>query len=216
LTHTITFLRHGESEGNLSGVIQGQSDYPLTQAGIEQANRLAVFWKSEAVSFNRIISSPLLRASETAKIIGSHLDTPIEFEPIWMERNFGSLQGENLADLERRSTPVNYFHPYERIGGTGESQVDLYTRACLALQHILQLPRGSYLVVSHGGILNKALYVIMGITPQGHYNSPIFHFGNTGYAQFRYNSESRQWAVICLNNQARFQQTLGIDFWKVD
>jgi broad specificity phosphatase PhoE len=66
LTHTITFLRHGESEGNLSGVIQGQSDYPLTQAGIEQANRLAVYWKSEAVSFNRIISSPLLRASETA------------------------------------------------------------------------------------------------------------------------------------------------------
>jgi 2,3-bisphosphoglycerate-dependent phosphoglycerate mutase len=216
LTHTITLLRHGESEGNLLGVIQGQSDYPLTQTGIEQANRLSAFWKSEAVSFDRIISSPLLRASQTAKIIGSHLEAPIEFEPSWMERNFGSLQGERLADLESRSTPVNYFHPYERIGGTGESQVDLYSRVCHALQHILQLPPGSYLVVSHGGILNKALYVIMGITPQGHYNSPIFHFGNAGYAQFCYNSESRQWAVICLNNLARPQQTLGSDFWKVD
>ena len=106
-----------------------------------------------------------------------------------------------LQEIDQQIPPVDFFHPYEPIGGNGESQLDLYTRASLALQRIIRQPAGSYLVVSHGGILNKALYVIMGITPQGHYNSPIFHFGNTGYAQFRYNSSSRQWAVISLNNQ---------------
>jgi 2,3-bisphosphoglycerate-dependent phosphoglycerate mutase len=86
----------------------------------------------------------------------------------------------------------------------------------MALQKIIRQPAGTYMVVSHGGILNKALYVIMGITPQGHYNSPIFHFGNTGYAQFRYNSSSRQWAVINLNNQLTQDQAEGVIAWKQD
>lgn len=197
--HFITLLRHGESEGNSTGVLQGQSDYPLTASGSEQAQRLATYWKSQGIQFDLIISSPLLRASQTAEIIANILNTSIEYDPDWKERYFGNLQDTSLQDLERRIPPVDYFHPYEPVGGSGESQLDLFLRAGHALQKILRRPPGSYLVVAHGGILNKAIYVIMGITPQGHYNSPIFHFGNTGYAQFRYNSASRQWAVICLN-----------------
>jgi broad specificity phosphatase PhoE len=212
----ITLLRHGESEGNLAGVIQGQSDYPLTTIGEEQARWLASFWKSEGVKFDLIISSPLQRASQTAEIISGYLETPIEYESVWMERNFGQLQGENFEEISQRIPPVDFFHPFDPIGGNGESQLDLYTRASQALQNILRLPSGSYLVVSHGGILNKALYVIMGITPQGHYQSPIFHFGNTAYAQFRYNPTSRQWAVISLNNQVTRAQMEGSNLWKSD
>jgi 2,3-bisphosphoglycerate-dependent phosphoglycerate mutase len=144
------------------------------------------------------------------------LKVPVEYDPSWKERNFGNLQGADLQEIDHRIPPVDFFHPYEPIGGDGESQLDLYTRASQALQKIIRLPTGSYLVVSHGGILNKALYVIMGITPQGHYNSPIFHFGNTGYAQFRYNSSSRQWAVINLNNQLTHDLAEGIISWKQD
>jgi broad specificity phosphatase PhoE len=214
--HCITFLRHGESEGNSNGVLQGQSDYPLMFAGINQAHHLANFWKSADMDFNLIISSPLLRASQTAEIIATTLQVKLEIDPRWMERNFGSLQGANLAQVDQQVPPVDYFHPYEPIGGNGESQLDLYVRACQAVQHLINLPEGAYLVVSHGGILNKALYVIMGITPQGHYNSPIFHFGNTGYAQFRYNSNSRQWAVLCLNNQTASSQFESQSAWKQD
>jgi broad specificity phosphatase PhoE len=198
----ITLLRHGESEGNLAGVLQGQSDYPLTAAGINQAKKLAAYWKSAEVHFDLIVSSPLKRASQTAEIISDYLEVPIEFDQAWKERNFGYLQDANLQELNERVPPVDFFHPYEPIGENGESQLDLYMRAGQALQNILRLPSGSYLVVSHGGILNKALYVILGITPQGHYNSPIFHFGNTGYAQCRYNHPTRQWAVMCLNQHS--------------
>ena len=214
--YLITLLRHGESEGNLLGVLQGQSDYPLTAVGVEQAQRLASYWKSEDTKFDLIVSSPLLRASQTAETIANCLKVPIEYDPDWKERNFGRLQGANLRELDMQVPPVDFFHPYEPIGGNGESQVDLYTRASLALQKIIRQPAGSFLVVSHGGILNKALYVIMGITPQGHYNSPIFHFGNTGYAQFRYNSSSRQWAVISLNRQLSLTQAEGLPSWKLD
>jgi 2,3-bisphosphoglycerate-dependent phosphoglycerate mutase len=213
--HWITLLRHGESEGNLQGVLQGQLDYPLTSAGIEQAHKLAAFWKSTGSIFDLITSSPLQRASQTAEIIAEQLNTvKIEYDPLWKERCFGQLQGASLAEISHRDPPVDFFHPYDPIGGTGESQLELYARASQAIQNLLLHSPGSYLVVAHGGILNKALFVIMGITPQGHYHSPIFHFGNTGYAQFRYNSSSRQWAVLNLNNQVGSNE--GPDFWNHD
>jgi len=214
--HLITLLRHGESEGNLAGILQGQSDYPLTAAGIEQAQQLASYWKSEDMKFDLIVSSPLLRASRTAEIIANCLKAPVKYDPVWKERYFGRLQGANLHKLDQQVPPVDFFHPYEPIGENGESQLDLYLRASQALQKIIRQPAGAYLVVSHGGILNKVLYVIMGITPQGHYNSPIFHFGNIGYAQFRYNSSTRQWAVICLNHQLSHAQAEGLQSWKLD
>jgi 2,3-bisphosphoglycerate-dependent phosphoglycerate mutase len=214
--HSITLLRHGESEGNHSGILQGQADYPLTELGIEQAKSLARDWKDNGITFDRIISSPLKRAMQTAEIISDSLKAPIEFEPAWMERDFGRLQGIELTEIAQRMPPVDYFHPYEPIGGSGESQVDLYLRASSAIQKLIRLPEGSYLVVSHGGILNKALFVVIGITPQGHYHSPIFHFGNAGYAQLRYNSSSRQWAVICLNSHFPASHSEAEELWSHD
>lgn len=214
--HYITFLRHGKSEGNSEGVLQGQSDYALSQTGIDQAQNLAHSWKSQGVVFDLIISSPLLRASQTAEIIASTIHVPLEFDPDWKERYMGQLQGAYLQILDEQRPPVDFFQPYEPIGGDGESQLDLYTHACRAIQKIIRQPAGSYLVVSHGGILNKAVFVILGITPQGHYNSPIIHFDNTGYAQFRYNSVSRQWAVMSLNNHVIDNYTEGQFSWKTD
>jgi broad specificity phosphatase PhoE len=214
--YSITLLRHGESVGNSSGVLQGQSDYPLTSTGLAQAQQLANSWQAQSVAFDKIISSPLLRARQTAEIIGGVLDSPLTYEPAWMERNFGDLQDAALEELHLRQPEVDYFHPYQAIGGVGESMLDLYIRAGLAIQDLLRHPPGAYLVVSHGAILNKALYVILGITPQGHYNSPIFHFGNTGYAQFRYNPDSRQWVVLSLISQTEHSKIQGTTSWQQD
>lgn len=207
----LTLLRHGESEGNISGLLQGQSDYPLTSKGVEQAKALSLLWKASGTTFDMVLSSPLIRASQTAQIIADSLHIPIEFDPVWKERDFGHLQGTALQDIDPK---IDFYHPYQHIGGSGESQLELYIRAGQALQKLLHMPPGAYLVVSHGGILNKVIYVIMGITPQGHYNSPIFHFGNTGYAQFRYNSTSRRWAVLSFNNQNNNSSLKGQDYWK--
>ena len=207
----LTLLRHGESEGNISGLLQGQSDYPLTSKGVEQAKALSLLWKASGTTFDMVLSSPLIRASQTAQIIADSLHIPIEFDPVWKERDFGHLQGTVLQDIDPK---IDFYHPYQHIGGSGESQLELYIRAGQALQKLLHMPPGAYLVVSHGGILNKVIYVIMGITPQGHYNSPIFHFGNTGYAQFRYNSTSRRWAVLSFNNQNNNSSLKGQDYWK--
>ncbi len=50
LFYTLTLLRHGESEGNAAGVIQGQSDHPLTDKGRQQAQALADRWKARGLA----------------------------------------------------------------------------------------------------------------------------------------------------------------------
>ena len=87
------FLRHGESIGNAESRWQGQSDYPLTEKGRAQAHALAERWKSEDVKFDLAITSPLIRAKETAEIVASALNVKVEYDPICMERHIGEMEG---------------------------------------------------------------------------------------------------------------------------
>lgn len=201
----LTLLRHGESEGNASDIIQGQSDYPLTPKGIQQARGLATRWqvlqsKLDRPLFDSIIASPLNRARQTAEIIAAVLKLPVELNTIWIERGFGSLDGCRLDDILKRTPPVDFHHPYDPPGEGGESSVDLFLRASQALRSVLLRPAGRYLVVSHGAILNMVVFAILGITPHGHYNSPRFRFGNTAYANFTYDSTSRRWHLLSFEN----------------
>ena len=95
--YTFVFLRHGESVGNAEARWQGQSDYVLTEKGREQARALAKRWKSENVKFDLIISSPLVRAKETAEIIASALNMRVKFDSILLERHIGEMEGTDLA-----------------------------------------------------------------------------------------------------------------------
>ncbi len=205
--HRITLLRHGESQGNVQRILQGQSDYPLTEKGILQAHDLAQAWSAACVQFDQIISSPLIRARQTAEILAQVLKLPIEYNALWKERSFGELEGMSMAEIEQLKPPVDFFSPFNPVGKTGESHLDLYLRASEGIQNLLQRPEGGYLVVTHGAILNMALYAIFGITPQSHHNSPRFHFGNTASASFIYDPDLRQWLVLQINHQANIQAT---------
>src|SRR5512135_2406685 len=102
-TYHITLLRHGESTGNAEGRLQGQADYPLSPTGRGQAAVLARRWLAEGVRFDRIISSPLLRARQTAEIIAAALDSlPIVFNDDWLERDYGLLTGLEASEARHR------------------------------------------------------------------------------------------------------------------
>jgi broad specificity phosphatase PhoE len=208
-SYFLVFLRHGESEGNARGYFQGQADFPLTEKGRSQSQALADFWKSNQTTFDTIISSPLMRARETAEIIASQLspdsqdEIRMEFDPNWMERDFGRISGLAREEVEERFPRPDFISLYERIGETGESQWELYLRASRALQDILHQTPERYLIVSHGGILNMAMYAILGIAPQENFIGPRFQFQNTAYAQFTYKPSKGVWIVqgIGLNPQ---------------
>ena len=204
-TYHITLIRHGESEGNASELVQGQSDYPLTSKGKHQASTLARRWLAiqkagESPLFDLVIASPLTRARQTAEIIAGKLGVQVELDSAWIERGFGALDGWSLTAIRELNPPVDFHHPYHPPSEGGESAVDLFLRASLALRGVLHRPVGNYLIVSHGALLNMVVYAIMGITPHGHYNSPRFSFGNTTFAHFTYEADALRWHLLSFNN----------------
>jgi broad specificity phosphatase PhoE len=203
--YSITLLRHGESVGNAEGKHQGQSDFPLTEIGLAQARSLAHHWSNEKRIFDLLISSPLSRASVTANILAEALHIPLELNPLWMERNNGRLAGLRPEEAFEAYPRPPFIHPYLPIGQTGESQWELYLRAGQAVQDLLRHPPGSYLVVSHGGILNMVLYAILGIAPQANFYGPRFRFGNTAFATLSYNPLEHKWYVHGINDQTHWQ-----------
>ncbi|MEW6093327.1 MAG: histidine phosphatase family protein [Chloroflexota bacterium] len=194
--YTVTFLRHGESVGNLENRFQGHADFPLTEKGRLQARLLAERWKAEGRTFDRAISSPLLRARETAEIVCAALDVPLEFDPDWMEMNNGLLAGLDDEQAAQVAPRPDFMTPYTRFGKTGESRWEVHLRAGRAIQRILDQPAGTYLVAAHGGVLNMAMYAILGIPVQADFSGPRFMFHNTTFTTFTYESEHHNWRML--------------------
>jgi len=193
-SHFVTFLRHGESVGNQENRFQGQADFPLTDKGREQARLLAERWMAEHTTFDAGITSPLLRAKETAEIVTFALNVPLEIDTLWMEIDNGRLAG--LRDDEIDWDEPNFLTPYTRLGETGESRLEVFLRAGRGIQAILDRAPGRYLVVAHGGILNMAMYSILSIAPQAHHTGPRFWFRNTTFAEFAYEPDYHNWRLL--------------------
>ena len=198
------FVRHGESIGNAQARWQGQSDYALTDKGRAQAHALAERWRSEDVKFDLIIASPLSRAKETAEIIASAVDAQLEFDPILLERHIGEMEGLTADEVRKRPQPP-YVTPYDPIGGGGEGDWALFLRAGQALHRLLRRPPGSYLVVSHGGLLNQLMNAIIGIAPHVDPSGVRFRFDNTAFARVIYYPYQHRWAIDALNDRAHLK-----------
>jgi broad specificity phosphatase PhoE len=202
----VILLRHAQSEGNAQGVLQGQSDFPLSEIGIQQAGALAQRWQKERLCFDCILSSPLSRARQTAEIIAASLGAPLELDENWMERNNGQIAGLRPDEIDERGLRPPFVHIYQPIGVDGETQWELYLRAGRAVQDLLHRPPGRYLVVSHGGILNLAMYVILGIVPQANFHGPRFRFRNTSFAALDYDPSRHVWALEAINDRAHWHK----------
>ena len=202
--YNFVFLRHGESIGNAQARWQGQSDYPLTEKGRDQVRALADRWKSEKAKFDLIIASPLGRAKETAEIIAAALDARVELDPIWLERHIGEMEGLTAEEVRKRPQPP-YVTPYDSIGGEGEGDWALFLRAGQALHSLVHRPAGSYLVVSHGGLLNQLMNAIIGIAPHVDPSGVRFRFENTAFARVTYFPFQHRWTIDTLNDRAHLR-----------
>jgi broad specificity phosphatase PhoE len=200
----ITFLRHGESVGNAEARWQGQSDFPLTDTGRAQARALAERWRRENMKFDYLISSPLIRAKETAEIIASALGVSIEFDPLWLERDNGEFAGLTAHEVRENFQHPSFYTPYDPVGVDGEGDWELFLRAGQALHRLLKRDPARYLVVSHGGMLNQVMHAVMGLAPQANNAGTRFNFGNTAFANLTYHPHQHRWVVERLNDHAHW------------
>jgi len=140
---TFYFLRHGETEWNARGLMQGNTDIPLNDVGRSQASAVREFVRDLDVA--TVCSSPLSRAHETAQIVSADLDCPISLISDLREFSMGVRDGTPFGDwfLEWRSGSLH-------IEGA-ETRADFLKRALGGLNEALENP-GPVLVVAHGGL----------------------------------------------------------------
>jgi broad specificity phosphatase PhoE len=163
---SITLVRHGESTWNQRHLIQGHNDAAqLTQNGRDQAREVAETLKS--LAFDQLITSDLIRARETAEIIGVGLNlTPVP-DSLLRERCFGVLEGEPSETLDSASSGIAdgvLIDPDARPEG-GESFRDVVTRVGVFFDALRDsLGSGRLLVVTHGGTI-RALRAFVDAQP---------------------------------------------------
>jgi probable phosphoglycerate mutase len=145
-----SIVRHGQTDWNLHQRIQGSTDIPLNATGRAEAAAAADRLKNRR--WDLIVTSPLSRAAESAKIIATELglDAP-EVVPTLTERHHGAIEGLTFAERQQ------HFPDGAAVPGleTRREVIDrvLAALAVLAAEHAGQ----SVLVLSHGGIIGTLL-----------------------------------------------------------
>ena len=150
----IYLIRHGETDWNVLGKLQGQEDIELNSSGRNQANELAHYFETE--TWDVVVSSPLKRAYETARIITDKISVPsILIVDKLVERSYGAAEG--LLPEERLIQFPNGIVP-------GQEDFELLRKRSMnALDKIAtDFPGKKILVVSHGGIIYTILYSLLG------------------------------------------------------
>lgn len=144
------FVRHGQSEFNVTYKWAGTTDCFLTPTGKDQAKRAGKKLQTISTKIDVIISSPLLRAHHTAKIIADQINHPkdnIILNSLLVERNYGELEGRATPLIASRYVKdESHLDEYKDV----EKLIDMQKRADNALQYLESLTHDNILVVSHG------------------------------------------------------------------
>lgn len=147
-------IRHGETEWNRRKLLQGSMDIPLNENGLAVARQTAEGLREAGMRFDRIYSSPLVRAHKTAQILcpGQEIQTDHRLREI----SFGDLEGTSCLTVTDLPMPTP----------GGESSQDLQSRAMEFLREVMEDPenQGKQILISaHGGVIRSVLMYIKGI-----------------------------------------------------
>ena len=150
-TH-LGLFRHGQTDWNINFLLQGVTDIPMNETGIEQVKLAARAIKVE--DWDVILTSPLTRARQTAEIIASRNGfSEIIEQELLIERSFGEAEG--LSHEQWRAKYSNL----DEIPG-GESRTQLAQRSKLLLETISQELAGKrVLAISHGALIRALISI---------------------------------------------------------
>jgi glucosyl-3-phosphoglycerate phosphatase len=152
----LVLVRHGQSTYNASGHLQGQTDTALSDAGRAEAEALRPFLPR----FEQVVTSDLVRASETAALLGY---PDAARDPRWREIDLGDWAGRPIADFPDEHEGAWRGGPLH--APDGESWLQFVTRVGGAVDE-LAAAGGDWLVVCHGGTIRAALSHITGANPR--------------------------------------------------
>lgn len=188
----LLLLRHGQTAWNQDGRFMGQSDIPLDETGLRQAELAARRLAHEPIQ--TIYSSDLSRAWQTAQVVqrarlGDSTGGPavhLVAEPRLREMSFGGWQGLTYAQIQEHYPNELAAWEADLLGCSppgGETLNDLIQRAQAAYLEILVAhPDGSSLIVGHGGTLQTLCCLALGLPPERFWQ---LHLSNASLSELR-------------------------------
>lgn len=151
----IYLVRHGRTEANADGRLQGRLDLPIDELGQAQAAALV----AALPRVDRVISSPSLRACQTAAVLGVEL----ELDDRWLEMDYGEFDGAVMAELPK-DLIRNWMTNPEFAPPGGESLRMLATRVHEACDELLEAARDQEIVVvTHATPIKAAMAWALGV-----------------------------------------------------
>lgn len=163
----IFLVRHGETELNHAGRLQGHTDADLSALGYRQAEMLGDYLAAESI--DTIYSSDLRRAAKTAEIIARQQQKPVITCPELREINYGKLEGLTFGEVERLYPSVAklFLDKTARLEFPGGESADQFgQRVRRFLDRLKPQPEQTILIVAHGGPLRFLICSLLGIDPQ--------------------------------------------------
>jgi broad specificity phosphatase PhoE len=161
----VIFVRHGQTDDNVSGRISGQGPVPLNTRGQEQARLDGEVLAPLGV--RRLLSSPVRRAWQTAEMIGSRLQLEIEPVPELREVGYGDWEGKRFSDIRSEPTAHQVMHnPIQAVFPQGESLLGVQQRGVRTIESIRRTCPADAVIamVSHGDTIRTTLAYYLGMT----------------------------------------------------
>jgi len=187
----IYVIRHGLSEGNAAGVIQGYSDCALTDTGNAQASLLGRYFNREKVYPEIIYASPLKRAFQTAENIAAQIESKPPVEPVegLKEIDVGTLSGHSIEHACKQfpawaEVDVNKWLDFSCAGGEGFDE--FYKRVIDATSERMKdwdlLADRTIMFVTHAGAMRPLIKTLLNAESDMMY----FTFANCGHVRIEY------------------------------
>jgi glucosyl-3-phosphoglycerate phosphatase len=156
--------RHGNTDWNADGRVQGQADVPLNQLGHRQAAEAAQLLLR--LRPTAIVTSDLRRAADTAAALAAVTGLPVRSDSRLRERHFGAWQGMSMADVARTRPEehARWRAGADDVGDGIETLDDLGKRVADALQDAADLgpPGGTVVVATHGAAARQGVGQLLG------------------------------------------------------
>lgn len=177
-------LRHGATDWNRQGLFQGRTDNPLNDDGIAQAHAAAE--KLRTVALAHVVSSPLLRAVQTAEIIANIASRTVTLDRGLIELDFGSFEGQPVRELMVRHGKNSAQGLVDMLPKDSEPWADCASRAMRCVSVWLDRhPQDEFLFVCHDAVMQSMAQRLTG------------KFFKNGHGRpFRFTLRDGAWTVI--------------------
>jgi 2,3-bisphosphoglycerate-dependent phosphoglycerate mutase len=193
----VYFIRHGQTQYNADGRIQGWLDVPLNTEGLDQAERLAQRLGGKPIEV--IYASPLMRARDTALAVATRRKLDVRTDDRLREYNMGIWSGRTGDEIGAKFPNFVLDDPNTAIP-EGETAMDMHERVSSFLADLIARHTGQpgrLAVVTHGGTLGALLGAML--------NMPVmrrhpFTFGNTSITEAVWSGQ--RWRLRSMNDRA--------------